>query len=157
MMHYYRKIRETVIYLNSFEKLFEDLYQIDIDRLRSAIENVFDAMPIAQSFSKYAFDKRSTTKMLLTCLNQTVISSVNYLTDDLTVSFWSQAKSLLIEKLERCIGLKDHVFNCHNKSVNKINAEDREPFRVLFITSFGNFVEFINRLDKVSTLISNNE
>jgi len=152
-MHFYQQISETVNFLNSFEKMFEDLYQPDIVRLRYAVENIFDAMPIAQFFSKYAFDKRSTTKVLLTCLNQMVISCVQYLTDDFTVTFWSQSKSILLKKLELCIELKDHVFYCHNKSVNKINIEDREPFRVLFITSFGNFVEFINRLDKVSTLI----
>lgn len=135
--------------------VFEDLYQTNINLLRSAVEKVFDIMPNAQSFSKYAFDKQFTTKMMLTCLNQTVISSVNYLTDDLTVVFWSQPKFLLLEKLERCIELKEHVFNCHNKSVNKIKIEDREPFRILFITSFGNFVEFVNRLEKVSALITN--
>jgi len=144
-----------VIYLNSFEKMFEDLYQTDISRLRLAIENVFDTMPMAQSVSKYAFDKQSTTKVLLTCLNQTVISSVNYLTDDLTVALWSQNKSMLLEKFVQCIGLKEHVFNCYNKLIKKINAENREPFQILFITSFGNFAEFVNRLDKVSTLITN--
>jgi len=154
-MHFYRKIKESVKYLNSFEKVFEDLYQTDINRLRLAVENVFDIMPNAQSFSMDAFDKRFTTKLLLTCLNQMVISSVNYLTDDLNVVFWSQPKVLLLEKLQQCIELKEHVFNCHNKSVNKVNIEDREPFRVLFITSFGNFVEFVNRLEKVSRLITN--
>lgn len=142
-------------FLNMFENKFEDLYQPNISRLKCAVENVFDAMPMAQFFSKCALDKRSTTKVLLTCLNQVLISCVQYLTDDFTVAFWSQPKSTLLKKLEMCIELKDYALNCLNKSINKIKIEDREPFLVLYITSFGNFIEFANRLNKVSTLIMN--
>lgn len=86
----------------------------------------------------------------MTCMNQTVISSVNYLTNEKKVQFWKQPEVVMIKKLEECISLKNHVFDCYNKTLNKITIEQREPFKIFSKTSFRHFEEFVNRLEKVS-------
>lgn len=83
-------------------------------------------------------------------MNQIIISSVNYLTNEKTVEFWKQSEVVMIKKLEKCILLKDHVFDCYNKMLNKIIIEKREPFKIFSKTSFRHFEEFVNRLEKVS-------
>lgn len=146
----YAEIRETARYLNSVEKSFDGLYQSDIKQLRLAIDYIFVDLPNVQSFAVNSFDKRYMTKLMLTCMNQIVISCINYLTDEDTVVFWKEPKELMIMKLDQCIRLKEHVYSCYNKSVNKLIAENRDPFQISFETSIGLFLVFIDRLEKVT-------
>lgn len=141
--------RENINYLKFTENLYKGLYRNDINHLKCAIEDVFNAFPLVQSFSPYYNDKRSMTKLLLMCTNQVVISSVNYLTKNNTVSIWNQSKELMTEKLNECIALKEHVFYCYNKTLNKIIAEERQEFKISLNTSLGNMIYFVERLDKV--------
>lgn len=145
----YAEIRETARYLNSVEKSFDGLYQSDIKQLRLAIDYIFVDLPNVQSFAVNSFDKRYMTKLMLTCMNQIVISCINYLTEDNAKIFWKEPKELMITKLDQCIRLKEHVYGCYNKSVNKLIAENREPFQISFETSIGLFLVFIDRLEKV--------
>jgi len=146
----YAEIRETVRYLNSMEKSFGGLYQHDIKKIRLSINYVFVDLPNVQTFAPKLFNKRYMTKLLLTCMNQIVIACIIYLTDDNSVIFWMEPKMLMIKKLKKCVKLKEHVFNCYDKAVNKLMAEGREPFQFSYNTSFGDFIAFINRLDRVS-------
>lgn len=105
---------------------------------------------MSQTFSNYSFDKMFTTEIFLSCLNQIVVSSVNYLNEYNTGNFWEQPKSLMVEKLNQTIALKDHVFKCYDKMLNIRTVENCNKFQILFYIAFENFVSFINRLDKVS-------
>jgi hypothetical protein len=130
--------------------MFVELYRSDIEHLKLSIEIIFNHLSMSQTFSNYSFDKQFTTEIFLSCLNQIIISSVNYLTKDNIVDFWEQPKSLMIEKLNQTIALKDHIFKCYDKMLNKRTAEDCSEFQILFVISFDLFVLFINRLNKVS-------
>lgn len=148
--NFYKKLKDSVKYLNSCEKFLEELYRSDIEHLKLSIELVFNHVSMSQTYSNYSFDKQFTTEIFLTCLSQIVISSVNYLTNDNSVNFWDQPGSLMIEKLNQSIALKDHIFKCYNKMLNKRNAEDCDKFQILFVIAFENYVMFINRLETVS-------
>jgi hypothetical protein len=99
ILHLYKNIKDTVKYLNSCEAIFKELYSSDIGHLKLSIENVFNTLLMFQTFSCYSFDKSLITEILLTCLNQIVISSINYLTNNNTEIFWEQSKQIMIEKL----------------------------------------------------------
>lgn len=148
----YSEIEETTRYLNSVEKSFDKLYQNDIEQLRLGIDYVFVDLPNVQSFAVHTFDKQYMTKLMLLCMNQIVISCINYMTENNTVVFWNEPKHLMIYKLEKCIQLNEHVFCCYNKTANKLSAEGRKPFQLSFDTSIGHFIMFIERLGKVSGL-----
>lgn len=150
ILRLYKSIQETIKNLNNVEKLFEGLYRKDIQTLMSSIAYTFGVVSLIQTFFKLSLKKRAMTKLLLSCLNQFVRSSVDYLNDTNTATFWKQPKNLMIEKLEKCIELRDHVFKTYSNTLNVITAEGRESFKLLFVTTFGNFVLFINRLIKVS-------
>lgn len=146
-------VGEKVKYLNLFEQYFDYLYTNDIEKLKLGVEYMFDGLPMAQEFSQQSFGKRYITKILLTCLNQIVASSVDYLTSDhngKNMIFWKQPLSTLIGKLDKCIQLKVYVIECYNKMSNKIIAEGRGLFQILYNTTFGNFILFFHRIGQVS-------
>jgi hypothetical protein len=139
--------------LNSCEAIFKELYSSDIGHLKLSIENVFNTLSMFQTFSCYSFDKSLITEILLTCLNQIVISSINYLTNNNKVVFWEQSKQIMIEKLVECISLKDHIFNCYNKMQNILIIKNCEPFEVFFVISFDHVTLFFDRIKKVCCCI----
>lgn len=141
--------------MNSCEGIFKEIYLIDIAHLKLSIENVFNTLSMSQTFSNCSFDKSLMTEILLTCLNQIVISSVNYLTNENTVVFWDQSKQIMIEKLVECISLKDHIFNCYNKMQNILIIKDCKPYEVFFVISFDYVTLFFDRLKKVCLYINN--
>lgn len=143
-------IFETLKNLNSVENLFEPLYRKNISILKSSIAYIIGILSMVQTFYKLSLKMRSMSKLLLSCLNQLALSCADYLNDSNTATFWKQPKNVMIEKLEKCIDLKDHVFKCFNRTVKTIDAEGREPFQILFAGTFLHFVRFIDRLIKVS-------
>lgn len=143
-------IHETLKNLNSIENLFEPLYRKNISILKSSITYIIGVLSMVQTFYVLSLKLRSMSKLLLSCLNQLALSCADYLNDSNTSTFWKQPKNVMIEKLEKCIELKDHVFECFNKTVKTITVEGRETFKILFAGTFLHFVRFINRLIKVS-------
>lgn len=150
VINLHKQIKESVINLRYIEKMFDGLYRKNIDGLKSSFENILDVLPMIQSFHLRSFNKRYTTRLLVSCFNQVIVWSVNYLTNDNSIIFWTQPEQLMIEKLTKCIELKSHIVHCYNKMMNKSISDGLYPFQILLNSAFENFVVFIDRLQKVS-------
>lgn len=130
--------------------MFDGFYRKTFDDLKKSLENIFDVMPIIQSFYSHSFDKRNMTRLLFSCFSQIITICINYLTVDKSIVFWSQPEDVMIEKLTKCIEFKDHVVYCTMKMKKKIAVDDLSPFETILNCAFKSFVLFVDRLEKVS-------
>lgn len=132
--------------------MFDGFYRKSFGDLKKSLENIFDVLPIIQTFYSHSFDKRNMTRLLFSCFSQIIMICVNYLTNNKSIEFWAQSDDVMIEKLTKCIEFKVHVVYCIVKMKKKISVDDLIPFESILSCAFKSFVLFVNRLEKVSGL-----
>lgn len=150
MRSLYADMWDKLSYLNSIKHTFEGLYQSDIERVNESIDQVFIELPRLQSFFEKLFDKEHTSRLLTACINRTVISIKSYLTGDGATIFWDLPADVMAERLKKCVALKDRIFRRHSMSTNSLRVDQNEQFRVHVVTTFNDFVAYVDRLDQVS-------
>ncbi|XP_050440010.1 dynein axonemal heavy chain 5-like [Adelges cooleyi] len=140
---FYKEMTENLKYLKPIEFLFKGLYRTDPQSIKAAIADVTNALPLVRSFSTHYTSKRNMTKLLLMCVNQVVISSINCLTNNNTTSIWKQSKALMIDKLSECIGMYDQVLKGYNDMKNKTKSDNHTP-------DFMNVLKVLNNFEKLN-------
>ncbi|XP_050528019.1 dynein axonemal heavy chain 8-like [Daktulosphaira vitifoliae] len=148
-----KEMVETLKYLKPIESLFAGLYISDTQAIKSAIRDITIALPLVRSFSSHYTSKRSMTKLLLMCINQIVLSCINYLTNNKTTTIWNQSKLLMIKKLNDCINLYDEVLKSYNDMRNKTKSDNREELIFSHETSLEKLYLFVNRMAKIKNVI----
>lgn len=151
MQKLFNFVRETFFNLDSVKHSFYGLYESDIGRIKESINHIFCDLPTIQSVSIDSFDMMYMTQLISLCINQIILSTERFLTDDGTVQFWAQPKTVLIAKLDECLTIKDHVIEFNRKMKNILVTGEQNPLQFLDEVAFMSLILFFNRLQNVRT------
>ncbi|XP_067007324.1 dynein axonemal heavy chain 5 [Anabrus simplex] len=144
------EVEDNVKYLYALEKYLDPLYHTEPNAIDRYMPCLMYCIRMVYSTSRYFNTNDRLTGLLVKVTNQLITACQGYLTNNGTVSIWSQAKKEVLRKIKVCVGLHRKYADCFHQ----MKDADKEfpgaaPVDCSEVYIFGKLGAFQTRLERI--------